>query len=126
MLVAVAIATATVAVAELSGEREVIFPEITALAAGYLVAPKRSWQVSPARMVGLIGVCSAAGLLISVGMPGPMWGEGCVRVRPVPGGSAAHMHDVCTHDLRCGAAGDAGDHELGVSGIRRRVGDGDR
>lgn len=75
MLVAVAIATATVAVAELSGEREVIFPEITALAAGYLVAPKRSWQVSPARMVGLIGVCSAAGLLISVGMPGPMWAK---------------------------------------------------
>lgn len=75
MVVVVVIATAMVAVAELSGEREVIFPEITALAAGYLVAPKRSWQVSPARMVGLIGVCFAAGLLISVCMPGPVWAK---------------------------------------------------
>ena len=32
------------AVSEILKDREIIFPEIAALALGYLCAPKRSWQ----------------------------------------------------------------------------------
>lgn len=49
--------------AEISGETEIIFPEITALAVGYMVAEKRSWQVNSKRMLALIAVCAFAGVL---------------------------------------------------------------
>ncbi len=35
-----------VGIAELLNEKEIIFPEITALAVGYMVAQKRSWKVN--------------------------------------------------------------------------------
>lgn len=49
---------------ELLGEKEVIFPEITALTVGAIAAPKQSWRVSRVRMVLLIAVCSVLGILI--------------------------------------------------------------
>lgn len=73
MIAAVAITAGMVAVSELLAEREVIFPEIMALATGALVAPKRSWRVSAPRMVALIGVCSTAGLAISCLLPLAAW-----------------------------------------------------
>ena len=72
---AVAIAACMVAAAELTGEREIVFPEIMALAVGALVAPKRSWQVSPARMVGLIALCSAGGVLVVRYVPLEPWAQ---------------------------------------------------
>ena len=52
------------AVSEILSEKEIIFPEIAALAVGALAAPKRSWQVSRTRMVILIAVCASLGVLI--------------------------------------------------------------
>ena len=39
---------------ELSGQREIIFPEVTAIAVGLFLAPKQSWQVSKPRIFWLI------------------------------------------------------------------------
>ena len=46
-----------VAVAELSGEKEIIFPEMAALTVGMWIVDKRVWQVSRMRMVILMTVC---------------------------------------------------------------------
>lgn len=53
-----------VGIAELLNEKEIIFPEITALAVGYLVAQKRSWKVNGKRMLLLITICATVGVLI--------------------------------------------------------------
>lgn len=53
-----------VGVAELLNEKEIIFPEITALAVGYMVAQKRSWKVNGKRMLLLITICGTVGVLI--------------------------------------------------------------
>lgn len=63
-VVTVMLVTFMVAAAEISGEREIIFPEITALAIGYIVAEKRSWHVNSTRIVVLITLCAIAGVLI--------------------------------------------------------------
>ena len=47
---------------EMLHEKEIIFPEITALAVGYMVAPKRSWKVNGRRMLLLITTCALAGV----------------------------------------------------------------
>lgn len=60
---------------ELSGQREIIFPEVTAIAVGLFLAPKQSWQVSKPRIFWLITLCAWAGLFISLWMPGPLWGK---------------------------------------------------
>ena len=39
-----------VAAAEITGEREIIFPEITAIAMGALAAPKQVWNTSKLRL----------------------------------------------------------------------------
>ena len=53
-----------VGIAELLNEKEIIFPEITALAVGYMVAQKRSWKVNGKRMLLLITICTTVGVLI--------------------------------------------------------------
>lgn len=53
-----------VGIAELLNEKEIIFPEITALAVGYMVAKKRSWKVNGKRMLLLITICATVGVLI--------------------------------------------------------------
>lgn len=58
------LAAAMVGTAELLGEKEIIFPEITALTVGAIAAPKHSWRVSRTRMVLLIALCSVIGILI--------------------------------------------------------------
>ena len=65
------LAAAMVGTAELLGEKEIIFPEITALTVGAIAAPKQSWRVSRVRMVLLIAICSVLGILI-------------VRLSPLP------------------------------------------
>ena len=62
--ICILLAAIMVVVSELAGEKEIIFPEITALTVGAIVAPKQSWQVSRVRMVLLIAVCSVLGILI--------------------------------------------------------------
>lgn len=50
-------------VAEILGEGEIIFPEITALAIGYMVTQKQGWKVNDRRMIALIAICAVAGVL---------------------------------------------------------------
>ena len=50
-------------VAEILGEVEIIFPEITALAIGYMVTQKQGWKVNDSRMIALIAICAVAGVL---------------------------------------------------------------
>lgn len=74
-LFTVAVIAAMTAVSELLNDPEIIFPEIAALAVGYLCAPKRSWQVTSARMFLLIAGCALLGLLISLYFPGHLYGK---------------------------------------------------
>lgn len=55
-----------VGASEVLGEKEIIFPEITAIAIGLFIAPHRSWQVNKARILILISICSVLGLMISL------------------------------------------------------------
>lgn len=41
----------------------IIFPEITALAIGYMVTQKQGWKVNDSRMIALIAICAVAGVL---------------------------------------------------------------
>lgn len=57
------------------GEREILFPEIAALAAGALAAPRQSRQPNRAWMVAGIAVCAAGGVLIVCLVLWPLWGH---------------------------------------------------
>lgn len=57
------------AAAEFSGEKEILFPEIAAIAAGALIAPKFAWKTSKLRLFVLICIGSVLGLLISMFVP---------------------------------------------------------
>lgn len=57
------------AAAELSDEKEILFPEIAAIAAGALIAPKFAWKTSKLRLFVLICIGSVIGLLISMFVP---------------------------------------------------------
>ena len=59
--------------AEFFHEREIIFPEVAAIAVGLFLAPKISWQVSKIRIFILISICAVIGLLISLLVPLPLW-----------------------------------------------------
>ena len=50
-------------VAEILDEGEIIFPEITALAIGYMVTQKQGWKVNDSRMIALIAICAVVGVL---------------------------------------------------------------
>ena len=63
-IMAILLATLMVLLAEVTGEKEIIFPEIAALTVGYWVAPKRSWMVNGKRMLFLITISAVIGLLI--------------------------------------------------------------
>ncbi|MCR5608907.1 MAG: hypothetical protein K6G26_07575 [Lachnospiraceae bacterium] len=60
-------------VAEVTGEKEIIFPEIAAIAVGMFMAPKRSWQTSKVRVLILIIISAVLGLGISILLPFPLW-----------------------------------------------------
>ena len=72
---AVAVVAAMVAAAELLGEREIIFPEMAALAVGMLAAPRRPWQTSRSRTALLIAVCAITGVLIVRYVHAPLWAQ---------------------------------------------------
>ncbi len=62
-----------ITISEMTGEREIIFPEVAALAIGYMISPKRLWAVSPERMLLYLTVCAIAGVMIVRFVPGPLW-----------------------------------------------------
>ncbi len=51
--------------AELFGQREIIFPEITAVAIGALIAPKMTWNTSRSRLFFFINIAAVIGITIS-------------------------------------------------------------
>ncbi|MFR7934323.1 MAG: hypothetical protein ACLU4S_02690 [Clostridium perfringens] len=53
-----------VSIAEITGEREIIFPEVAALVVGSWVLEKQPWKVSKLGLVGLMTLCSIVGVLI--------------------------------------------------------------
>lgn len=61
-----------VAAAMLTGEREIIFPEILALAAGAWVADRQPWRVGRLHLVALMTVGSLAGVLLVRYVPMPL------------------------------------------------------
>lgn len=69
---ALIIVTIMIGAAELLHENEIIFPEITAIAVGILIAPRRSWQTSKPRILILIALCSIMGILITRFLPIPL------------------------------------------------------
>ncbi len=58
--------------AKLLHEPEVIFPEITALAVGAILAPRQVWRVTRGRMLLLISVCAVCGVCIARFVPLPL------------------------------------------------------
>ena len=67
------IVAAMVGAAEILGENEIIFPEITAIAVGALMAPKLAWKTNRKRILGLIMICAILGIGIVRFVPGPTW-----------------------------------------------------
>ena len=61
-LISLALAAGMVAAAELLHEKEIIFPEITAIAIGALAAPRQVWNTSRLRLLLTITACAAAGV----------------------------------------------------------------
>ena len=74
----VLIITLMVGAAELLGEREIIFPEIAAIAVGMLLVPRRPWQTSRRRVLVLISLSAVVGLAVSVLLPMALWEKMCV------------------------------------------------
>ena len=62
-----------VGAAELFHQQEIIFPEITAIAVGALMAPKMTWQTSRIRILIFVMICALAGVAIVLFIPGPVW-----------------------------------------------------
>jgi len=62
-----------VGAAELLRENEIIFPEITAIAVGALMAPKLAWRTNRIRILILIMICAVLGVGIVLFLPAPLW-----------------------------------------------------
>ncbi|MGN1383187.1 MAG: hypothetical protein ACI4W2_10290 [Eubacterium sp.] len=73
LIFAAAILLAMAAVSEGMHDKEVIFPEIAAMALGYLISPRQPWRVTSVRMFILITCCAWSGLLIVLYLPLPLW-----------------------------------------------------
>lgn len=63
------------AASEYLGEREIIFPEIAAIAVGALVAPKFPWNASKPRILIFICVCAVLGVAVVRFLPLPIWAQ---------------------------------------------------
>lgn len=64
MGISLAVVAVMVGSAEILGEKEIIFPEITAVAMGALIAPVQSWNTSRARLFAAIVSAAVAGVCI--------------------------------------------------------------
>jgi len=62
-----------VGAAEILQENEIIFPEITAIAVGALMAPKLAWRTNRIRILLLIMICAVLGVGIVLFLPAPLW-----------------------------------------------------
>lgn len=67
------VVTVMVGAAELLQQSEIIFPEITAIAVGALMAPKLAWRTNRIRILLLIMICAILGIGAVRLVPGPIW-----------------------------------------------------
>lgn len=56
-------------ISEILNEKEIIFPEIAAIASGMIISPKIMWNVSKKKMLLNITICAIVGFLISTFLP---------------------------------------------------------
>ena len=63
-IMTIALVAAMVGVAELLGEKEIIFPEITALAIGAWIAPQQVWRTNRLRIVLMIAIFAVLGVCL--------------------------------------------------------------
>lgn len=73
LLCAVLLVGAMVGAAEALHNREIIFPEIAAIATGALLTPKLAWRTDLLHIFVMIMLCAALGLGIVLWMPGTVW-----------------------------------------------------
>lgn len=66
-------AVVMVGTSEILSEREIIFPEIMALAVGSFIAPSFAWNVSKLKMLVMISLCAVIGVLIVIFLPVTLW-----------------------------------------------------
>ncbi len=67
--------TAMVFLAEITGEKEIIFPEVAALSVGCFITPRLVWKTSYLKMLVCISLCALLGVLIVTCVPLPVWGQ---------------------------------------------------
>ena len=65
--------TGMAAAAELLGNREILFPEIAAIAAGSLLVPQPKWKTDSKHILAMIAFGAVAGILIVRLLPLPQW-----------------------------------------------------
>ena len=70
-----AIVAAMVDAAELTGQSEIIFPEITAIAVGAFLSPRLAWRTDRVRMLVTVTLCAVLGVLLVRFVPLPVWGR---------------------------------------------------
>ena len=75
LLMTMAIVTFMTAAACLLNNKEIIFPEIAAIAAGGLMAPNLAWNTDKKRILLFILLCAVLGVGIVILIPQPLWAQ---------------------------------------------------
>lgn len=75
VLCAVILVSGMTAAAFFFGNREIIFPEIAAIAVGALIAPKFAWNTDKKRIFIFITLCACGGVAIVRFLPLPLWAQ---------------------------------------------------
>ncbi len=69
---AVIMAVVMILIAEISGEREIIFPEICALTIGAWISEQQPWMCNKRKMFFLVSIASLFGMLVTKYLPIPL------------------------------------------------------
>ncbi len=75
LLMTITIVTVMTAAACLLNNKEIIFPEIAAIAAGGLMAPNLAWNMDKKRILLFILLCAVLGVGIVILIPLPLWAQ---------------------------------------------------
>lgn len=77
-LFAVTMAFAMIVIAEISGEREIIFPEICALTIGAWISEQQPWMCNKRKMFFLVSIAALFGVLVTRYIPIPLIFQVCL------------------------------------------------
>ena len=64
LIVCILLVSVMTCTAEISGEKEIIFPEIAALTVGAIASPLQSWKISRPRLILMIAICAVFGIFV--------------------------------------------------------------